>query len=347
VEQTAGKNMKVLIIGGTGFISSSMTRKLLEKGHQVTHFNRGISGTSEEIHPELNYIKGDRNKTEDLRMAALSDSYDVVYDMAAYEPAQTAAAVNLFRDNTERFIHCSTISVYMVSNDVTIPITEDQDNKPLMEYNKRNPFGMDYGIDKRKCEEVLWEKYIKEGFPMTIIRPTFVCGPEDPARRDYFWIERILDGRPLLVPGSGDCKFQNIYVEDCAEIFCRAGETEISIGQAYNAAAEEVFTLNSYLKALGKLLDREIEIVHIDQDEFDKLDISYSLKGDVFPFNTRRDAVFSLDKVKSDLKYKSTLFDHWMEDTIKWYLNADQKHSTGYEYREEELKIIENLKARI
>jgi nucleoside-diphosphate-sugar epimerase len=72
-----------------------------------------------------------------------------------------------------------------------------------MEYNPRNPFGMDYGINKRRCEEVIWESYSKSGLPVTVIRPTFVCGPEDPARRDYFWIERILDGKPLLVPGSG------------------------------------------------------------------------------------------------------------------------------------------------
>jgi nucleoside-diphosphate-sugar epimerase len=120
--------MKILIIGGTGFISSSMTRKLLERGHEVTHFNRGKSGSKKADHPELHYIQGDRDNRDDLRMAAMSDTYDVVFDMVAYEPEQSQMAVELFKDNTERFVHCSTISVYMVSDELTIPITEDQDN---------------------------------------------------------------------------------------------------------------------------------------------------------------------------------------------------------------------------
>jgi nucleoside-diphosphate-sugar epimerase len=252
MEQTSGKNMKILIIGGTGFISSSMTGKLLERGHEVTHFNRGKRKSALPDHPSFNTIRGNRDNREDLRLAAESDSYDVVYDMVAYLPEQTAMAVELFRDNTDLFVHCSTISVYMISEKVTVPITEDQDKGPVMEHFPRNPFGMDYGINKRRCEDVLWENYDKSTFPVTIVRPTFVCGPEDPAHRDYFWIERIMDGKPLLVPGSGEHKFQNIYVEDCAEIFCRVIERDISVGEAYNAAAEEVFTLNSYLRCISR-----------------------------------------------------------------------------------------------
>jgi nucleoside-diphosphate-sugar epimerase len=148
---------------------------------------------------------------------------------------------------------------------------------------------------------------------------------------------------PCLYQEVGGHKFQHIYIEDCAEIFCLAIETDISIGQAYNAASEEIFTLNSYLNALGKILNREVELVHMDQVEFDKLGISSSRKGDVFPFNTRRDTVFSLDKTKADLKFRSTPFNEWMPGTIKWYLEVDKKPSVGYEYRKEELKIIESL----
>jgi nucleoside-diphosphate-sugar epimerase len=340
MEQTAGKNMKILIIGGTGFISSSMTGKLLERGNKVTHFNRG---RSKKKFSGIKSIKGDRDDIRSLRSAAEADNYDVVYDMVAYTREQSAQAEKVFRNRTGRFVHCSTISVYMVSDQVTIPVTEDQDKAPLMKHFPRNPFGMDYGINKRECEKILWERHDKDSFPVTVIRPTFVCGPEDPACRDYFWIERILDGKPLLVPGNGDYKFQHIYIDDCAEIFCRAGEMDVSAGEAYNAASEEVFTLNTYLYSLGRLLGKEVTLVHVDQEEFDRLDISYSMKGDVFPFNSRRDAEFSLDKVKTHLGYRSTPFNEWMPGTIDWYLNEFKGHSAGYEDRNKELDVINKL----
>jgi nucleoside-diphosphate-sugar epimerase len=336
--------MKILIIGGTGFISSSMTRKFLDKGYDVTLFNRGNKRNKFNGSERLKFIYGDRDDKKSLEKAAQSSDYDAVYDMIAYTPEQSETAVEIFRGRTGRFIHCSTISVYMISDEVILPVTEDQDKKPVMEYFHRNPFGMQYGIDKRKCEEVLWEKHDRKDFPVTTVRPTFISGPEDPAKRDYFWIQRILDGRPLLVPGTGEYVFQQIYVEDCAEIFCRVIENDVSVGEAYNAAAEEIFTLNDYLKKLAGMLERENDLVHLDQAEFDKLDISYSDKGDVFPFNTRKDAVFSLAKTKQHLGYRSIPFEDWMKKTIDWFVNVYKKPSTGYEHREKEIEIIKKVR---
>jgi len=337
--------MKILILGGTGFISSRITGKLLERGHKITLFNRG-KRKSDLLHENLDIINGSRNNKRDLEEAAESGVYDVVYDMIAYEPQETKNAVEVFRNQIGRFIHCSTISVYMISNDVVLPVTEDQDKAPVMDYFPRNPFGMQYGIDKRGCEDILWQNHNKKSFPVTVIRPTFVSGPHDPAKRDYFWIQRILDGKPLLVPGTGNHRFQQIFVNDCAEIFCKVIENDISIGEAYNAVAEEAFTLDEYLNKLAHLLNREIEIVHMDQNEFDKLNISTSARGDVFPFNARRDAVFSLAKVKHHLGYRSSPFEKWMTETINWFINNYKKSSIGYEYREEELRIIESLRKR-
>jgi nucleoside-diphosphate-sugar epimerase len=341
--QAAGQKMKILIIGGTGFISGKMTEKLLARGHEVTLFNRGKSNLSQKDVDGLSHIYGDRNDPSALKHAAEMNSFDIVYDMIAYQPEESKSAIDAFKGRTGRFVHCSTISVYMVSNEVTLPITEDQDKRPLMEYFPRNPFGMQYGIDKRKCEDVLWEHHDSKDFPVTIVRPTFVSGPSDPAKRDYFWIQRILDSKPLLVPGTGEFRFQQIYIDDCAEIFCRVIETDISIGEAYNAAAEEAFTLNEYLHNIAAILNMKTELVHIDQKEFDSLDISYSPQGDVFPFNTRRDTVFSLEKVKKHLDYKSTPFNEWMKKTIDWFNTVYNKPSTGYEDRHKESKITNSL----
>jgi nucleoside-diphosphate-sugar epimerase len=264
--------------------------------------------------------------------------------MVAYLPGDSAAAARAFRGKVGRFIHCSTVSVYMVSNNVQCPITEDQDKGPLMEYDPRNPFGMDYGIQKRACEAVLWDAHDSAVFPVTMLRPVFVSGPGDPAKRDYFWIERIRDGKPLLVPGSGDIAFQQVYVDDVARIFAALADVPNSVGKAYNITGEEIFSLNDYLATLGVLLGKQPEIVHVDQATFDALPFSRSAEGDVFTFNTRRTAVFSLDRIKRDLGYRATPFPEYMQTTIDWWTDSGRGHSHGYSRRAEELDFIQRVR---
>lgn len=338
--------MNVLIIGGTGFISSYLVRKLVQRGHKLTLFNRG---RHQPVIPQPENVKtvtGDRNKHSDLIGMRQKQHYDVIYDMVAYLPQQSQLAVEIFRGKTGRFVHCSTISVYMISNDVQCPITEDQAKGKLMEYNPRNPFGMDYGIQKRECEQVLWKAHDPKRFPVSMLRPTYVSGPGDPTLRDWFWIERILDGKTLPVPGSGDFAFQQVYVEDVVEALARLTENDNTIGQAYNVAAEEIYSLNTYLEQLANLLDKRPEIVHIDQDLFDCHPLSQSDRGDVFPFNTRRTAIFSLDRIKKDLNYRSTPFEKWMPLTIDWYKSKQKAHSIGYEKREKEIELAKVWKEK-
>lgn len=331
-------NLRVLVIGGTGFISSRLVDKLLELNYNVSIFNRGISKTVQSITDRVTFLQGDRDRLSDLEEIAKANQYDIIYDMIAYRPEQSKIAARVFKGRVSRFIHCSTVSVYMVSDDIECPITEDQMDRSLMTYWDRNPFGMEYGIQKRECEEVLWSFHDKEKFPLTILRPTYVSGPGDPAKRDFFWIERLLDGKPLLVPGSGDFAFQQVYIDDVAQAFVDLLSYPETKGEAYNLVSEDIFSLNEYLGALGQLLGKNPEIIHIDQDKFDQLPISYHTKGDVFPFNTRRTAIFSLDKIKRDLKYESTPFHEWMPETIDWFTNKQSSHSTGYENRAEEFK---------
>jgi len=335
--------MKIFIMGGTGFISKNIVEILLLRRHDVTIFTRGESVNPFKQNNNLHFETGDRNKYSDLEQAVKGKNFDAVIDMTAFTVDQSESAVRIFKGNTGRFIHCSTVSVYMVSKDIKCPIKEDQDKGELMDDFPRNPFGMDYGINKRKCEDVLWNVHNPGSFPVTMLRPVFVCGPEDRTRRDYFWIQRILDGKTLLVPGSGDFAFQQVYVNDTARAFCDVLETDKTIGEAYNVASEEIYSLNDYIRMIAQILGKDPEIVHIDQREFDKLDISYFPGADVFPFNTRRTAVFSLDKIKNHTGFKTTPFSEWMPLTIDWYIK-NVKNSFGYDRRNRELEIAEEWK---
>jgi dTDP-glucose 4,6-dehydratase len=337
--------LKTLVIGGTGFISSHLVRILVERGHSVSAFTRGKRSVDPILQKSVAWIHGDRDSRNDVESLARGGTYDVVYDMVAYEAAQSQEAARVFRGRVGRFIHCSTVSVYMVAEKVQCPVTEDQDQGPLMEYFPRNPFGMDYGIKKRECERILWSAHDERLFAVSMLRPIYVSGPGDPASRDWFWIERILDGGPLLVPGSGDIAFQQVFVDDVAAMFAELPERPHSAGKSYNIAGEEIFSLNDYLHVLGELVGRQVTLVHLDQETFDALDFSTSPQGDVFTFNVRRTAVFSLDRIKRDLDYHPTPFRDYMRRTIEWWTDVPHPHSNGYSRRAEELETIRRLTA--
>lgn len=334
--------MNILVLGGTGYISGTLVRSLLTGGHRVTIVTRGRQ-PSPSIAEGPEVLTADRSNILALSRAIGRRTFDAVYDIIAYLPEESRGAAGLFRGRVGRFIHCSTISVYMVSDRVQCPVTEEQDKSALMTFWDRNPFGMQYGIDKRRCEEVLWDAHHDTQFPVSMLRPTFVSGPADPGGRDWFWIERILDGQPLLVPGSGDHAFQQVYIEDVAAAFTALLEHPTSVGKAYNVAGEEIFSLNEYLHVLGELTGRSVTLEHVPQELFDRSNIGNNPRGDVFPFNTRRTALFSLDRIKQDLGFRSTPFRQWMAATIEWW-RKQGTHSLGYGRRHEELALLKSLK---
>lgn len=333
--------MKVLMIGGTGFISSNIVKLLIEVGHDITLVTRGESKIELFDKNKVQFVYGDRHDKEFLNKLANENSFDVLFDMIAYTADESQMIIDVFAGKVPRLIHTSTISVYMVSDVIRNPIKEEDDNHPLMKFWDRNPFGMQYGIDKRKCEDVLWKAHNEGKFEVSMIRAPYVCGPNDPMKRDYFWIQRIMDGKPLLIPGSGDYASQHVFVEDLAKAFVDLLKTDDSKGKAYNIASEEIFSLNDYLDALCKLLSKNPERVTVDLEVFEKLPFSVSPEGHAFPFNTYRTAIFSTDRAKKDLNFKSTPFEKWMPDTIDWYLNEYKKDSVGYGNRDKEVEFVE------
>src|SRR5690606_1995862 len=155
--------MKILIIGGTGFISSHIADKLLSANYEVTILTRGKSKEKNKRHKNLFHESGNRNDNRILKELSLRN-FDAVIDMIAYRPEESESAAKIFFGRTGRFIHCSTISVYMISNEIHTPVTEDQWNKPVMDYWQANPFGMDYGIYKQQCENILWNYHDEKKF---------------------------------------------------------------------------------------------------------------------------------------------------------------------------------------
>ena len=157
--------MNILIIGGTGLISSPMAQLFLDRGDQVTHYNRGKA----DIYPvpaEVRQIQGDRTDYPTFeRQMQEAGTFDVVIDMVAYLPEDGESVVRAFAGRTGHFIFCSTVDVYQKPA-TCYPITEAEPYGGLNAYSTR----------KIKIEKTLLAAHERGDFPVTIIRPAHTYG---------------------------------------------------------------------------------------------------------------------------------------------------------------------------
>ena len=171
--------MKALMIGGTGVISTSVTRRLLEQGWEVTLLNRGQHAAVERpFDGNVRQMIADIN--DEARVAELlGDSiYDAVCDFIVFTPDQAARDVRLFRDHARQYVFISSASAYCKPLP-RLPIAEDT---PL-----DNPYWL-YSRNKAACEELLLAEHARTGFPVTIVRPS------------HTYCERSL---PVQIHGAG------------------------------------------------------------------------------------------------------------------------------------------------
>ncbi len=241
--------MRVCIVGGTGNISTSIVRLLVELGHEVTVFNRGQRTTP----PDVRVIVGDRQDREAFETCMQAERFDAAIDMISFTREDAASSLRAFRD-VSHFIHCSTVCTYGIQYD-WLPATEDHPLRPIT----------DYGRNKVAADSLLLEAYYRDGFPVTIIKPSSTFGPQMGLLRqvawDLSWIDRVRKGKPLLVCGDGFALHQFLYVDDAAPAFACALGRQRTFGQVYNMVNAGFYTWVDYHQTAMRVLGREVELI--------------------------------------------------------------------------------------
>ncbi len=198
--------LKILVLGGTGFIGPHMVREALRRGHEVSLFNRGR--TNNELFPDLKLYKGDRNSG---LQSLEGGNWDVVVDNSGYVPRHVEDSARLLSSVVSHYLYVSTISVYAVS---PAPITEESPLATMEDESVEEVTGETYGPMKGLCEQrVLTEVGADR---TTILRPTYICGPGDRTDRYTYWPVRTLRGGEMLWPGTPEDDIQIIDVRDFA-----------------------------------------------------------------------------------------------------------------------------------
>ena len=236
--------MKVLLIGGTGVISTEITRLLSAQGHEVTLLNRGTRAAD---FPSARHIALDISDEEAAQEALKGERFDVAADFICFEPGQARRDIRLFSGKTGQFIFISSASAYQKPLSDAV-ITE---STPL-----HNPYWR-YSQNKAKCEDILMEEYRKNGFPVTIVRPSHTFSerslpvPVHGSKGAWAVVERMRAGKRVLVPGDGESLWAVMPSVGFAPAFCGLCGNPHAIGQAVQITGEEILTWNQIMRSIA------------------------------------------------------------------------------------------------
>lgn len=321
--------MRVLFIGGTGFISAAVSRLAVAKGIDLYLLNRGARSAA----PAGSHgLTADVRKPEEVRAALQGLQFDTVVDWIAYTPDDIERDLSLFKGRVGQYVFISSAAAYQ-KPPAHYLITEET---PLC-----NPF-WDYARDKIACEERLLRAYVEEGFPATIVRPSYTYETNFPAAigggGSYTLADRLLKGLPIIVHGDGTSLWTLTHAEDFARGFLGLLGNREAIGQAFHITSDEVLTWEQIYRSIAEGLGVEANIVHIPSDFIARVvpRLAGTLQGD-----KQWSAVFDNSKIKRLVpEFRAVIpFRDGIRRTLEWF-GADERRRRVEETLQEEMEKI-------
>jgi len=301
--------MKVLFIGGTGNISTTVSKQAVDRGMELYLFNRGKRIS--EI-PGARSIVGDINRREEVESVLKGCTWDAVVNWIAFTEQDIVRDYELFHGKTKQYIFISSASIYQ--KPLVFPyITE---STPLA-----NPFWQ-YSRNKIAGEMILNSYYRQEQFPITIIRPSLTYDTVIPVPiggwTEYTIVDRIKKGKRIIVHGDGTSLFTVTHADDFAKGFLGLIGNQQAIGETFHITSDEILTWNQIHEALAEAVGCEAKIVHISSEilaAFDE-ELRGSLIGD-----KASSAIFDNSKIKRFVPgFKAEIpFKQGIQRTIKWF----------------------------
>jgi len=248
--------MKVLFIGGTGNISTAVSRLALARGIELWHLNRGRREVGLEGVPT---IRADIN-TPAAAAALAGHRWDAVVNWIAFRPADVDRDLGLFAGRTRQYVFISSASVYQ--KPPTHPLICE--STPLS-----NPY-WPYSQQKIACEERLLQAYREDGFPIVIVRPSLTYDTVIPTAiggwTDYGIIRRMQSGRPVIIHGDGSSIWPVTHSEDFAKGLVGLLGHQQASGHAFHITTDELLTWNQIYDAVAAAAGAELHAVHMPSE---------------------------------------------------------------------------------
>lgn len=251
--------MRLLFLGGTGIISTACARLAVERGHDVFLLNRGTRSPI----PGAATVVADLQDPRAVAVALGDRTWDVVIDFLAFGPEDIERDLRWFRGQVGQYVFISSASAYQrpVSHYL---VTE---STPLA-----NPY-WEYSRQKIAAEERLLRAYREEGFPATIVRPSFTYGDTMVPLAINAWpltwtaVDRMRRGVPVAIPGDGSSLWTSTHNTDFAKGFLGLLGHRQAIGHAFHITSDEVLNWNQLYQAVAEAAGvRQPRFVRIPTD---------------------------------------------------------------------------------
>ncbi|MET4591162.1 NAD-dependent epimerase/dehydratase family protein [Arthrobacter sp. 754] len=244
----------ILFIGGTGVISAAAADRAVALGHRLTVLNRGQS-SGRPVQEGAEVLHADVRDPAAVREVLGGREFDAVADFIAFTPDQARASMDLFRGRTGQYVFISSASAYQ-KPPTLLPILE---STPL-----KNPFWQ-YSRNKIACEDLLFEAYRSEDFPVTVVRPSHTYDRTRIAMLGGWTdIHRMRTGEPVVVHGDGTSLWTVTHSRDFAKAFVGLLGRPQAVGESYTITSDEFLPWNQIYRLFARAAGvPEPELVHV------------------------------------------------------------------------------------
>ena len=245
------------MIGGTGTISSAITRQLAAAGHDLWLLNRGTR--KDEVPENVKQVIVDINDEQRVKELLGDNHFDAVCEFIGFVTSQVERDIRLFAGRTHQYVYISSASAY---------------NKPARNHiitegtTLANPHWQ-YSRDKIACEELLMKAYREDGFPVTIVRPSHtycergvplsIHGPKG----SWPVLKRMMEGKPVLIHGDGSSLWTLTWNEDFARGFIGLLGNPRAIGEAFQIMSDETLSWTQVYSCVAQALNVELHPYYV------------------------------------------------------------------------------------
>ena len=282
---------KALFVGGTGTISSAITRLVAtQPDWELTLLNRGTR--NDDLPKNVKVITADIKK-DDVSTMIGDEVYDVVAEFIGFVPEDVERDFRIFNGHTRQYMFISSASAYQKPVEHYL-ITEET---PL-----ENPFWA-YSRNKKACEELLHRYASEDRFPVTIIRPSHTyCERSVPVavhgdKGSWQVVKRMMEGKPVIIHGDGSSLWTLTHNTDFARGFVGLMGNAQAVGETFHITSDESITWNQIYRALADALGVKLQACYVPSKLLaanDKYDMTGNLLGD-----KASTVVFDNSKLKS------------------------------------------------
>lgn len=252
--------MKILVLGGTVFLSKAVTAEAVRRGHEVVCAARGASGGVPE---GARLVPIDRNRPGAFDPLA-GETFDAVIDVAKYSVNWVRDALEAFGHTTPHWTFVSSISVYAdhstLNNELLPPLEDD----PTAEFTSER-----YGSVKVASENAVREAMRGREF---IVRAGLITGPDDPTDRFGYWPARLSQGGEVVVPDSPDLACQHIDVRDLAQWIIFGAEERVT--GTYDGTGPAVPFQMAIGEIAGAVAPQGTRLVSVPESVLEQLEVN-------------------------------------------------------------------------